>query len=746
MAASWEELEQKYSGGAAGPAPGSDPWGALEEKYGAPVAQKAEKADKPSGKVAEQRPEATLLERGMAVPAGINRGVTNILGLPVDTLQNAIDLGKAGVGSLALLAGRPDLAPDVSSDRSGVIGSSDWISKNINKGAAAIGVSSPINNPRPDDLPSRLAYTAGMFAGSSINPNPQAKIGPAQQAINMGTGAVSGLLAGATNEVAPEWAGLAAMAPAVAAKMVAGGTKLAVRGGEEGRKRMEQRIQDLKAGGVDEPSVGLASGNKTVMGLENVMAQTPFSSEMYQARGQQNIAGMQRKTNQIRDAISPEYGPVVAGSAVQRDLKGAFKERIGKTYGLLNDRVEAAVGPDTPVPVTETLARTKQLTTPIKGAEATSNLLMQSRIKNIQEAMQADAGGRPAQTVYIGGNAVQIPTGHHGSKVVQQPGLLGANGAPLTRVIPATQPAGLPFSALKDLRTKIGKESQSNAIMGTPEQAEFKQLYGAMSQDMKNAVALADVRSGRLPASGGSATTALNRANTYYSRGMERVDDLGSLANRSTPEGAYNSVANSLNAGPTLYKKLRGAVTTDARQKVVATVVDEMGSATPGRQNAAGDVWSPQTFLTNFNKLDGKTRTELFKRLPGGVNHGKALDDVAKAAEMVGDASKIWANPSGTAPALTARGTFYALSAGAFLHPLGAATTAGGLALGNQASKRLLLNPKFVHWLAKAPTVKPEQVQIHAQRLSNLSKMTSDKQFQQDVIDYLQLVQDSSEE
>lgn len=68
--------------------------------------------------------------------------------------------------------------------------------------------------------------------------------------------------------------------------------------------------------------------------------------------------------------------------------------------------------------------------------------------------------------------------------------------------------------------------------MGTPEQADFKQLYGAMSQDMKNAVALADLRNGTLPASGGSATTALNRANAYYGRAMGRADDLGMLPRR----------------------------------------------------------------------------------------------------------------------------------------------------------------------------------------------------------------------
>lgn len=744
MATSWEELEQKY-GGAAAASPASDPWSALEEKYAAPAAVKSD--DKP-GKKAESRPAATWLERGMALPAGMNRGVAGLAGLPVDTIANAIDLGKAGIGYLtSKITGNVPPEWTQPTDRRSVVGSSDWIARQINGVTSAAGVRSPIDNPRPDDPLSRVLYSGGQFAGTSVNPNPQAKIGPLQQLMNIGGGAIGGLTGGAVGEVAPDWASLASMSPAIVAATLAGGTKLAVRGREAGRKEMAQRVQDLKAGGIDEPSVGLASGNRTVMGLENLLAQTPFSSEMYQVRGQQNIAGMQNRTNQIRDAISLEFGPVVAGEAMQADLKGLFKDRIGNTYSALNDKVASVVGPNARVPVSESLLKAKSLTTPISGAEETSALLIQQRIKNIQEALQADAGAKPAQTVYVGSRTIQVPAGHHGMKTVQQPGLLDMSGNPITTIIPATPPAGLPFSALKELRTKIGKESQSNAIMGTPEQADFKQLYGAMSQDMKNGVALADIANGRLPTAPGSASTALNRANSFYSKAMNRAEDLNGLATRNTPEGAYDAVARSLNAGPTIYERLRGTIDPRTRQKIVATIIDEMGTASPGHQSAAGDAWSPRTFLTNFARLNEKGGgNALFTRLPGGQRHANNLRDIAKAAEMVGDASKIWANPSGTAPALTARGTFYALTAGAFLHPWGAAATAGGLALGNQASKRLLLNPKFVDWLAKAPTVKPEQMQVHAQRLASIAKFSSDQQFKRDVLEYLQSVQDGAQD
>jgi hypothetical protein len=688
--------------------------------------------------------EVGAMDRAGAAVAGINKGFfSDLLGLPVDAAANALDLGKAAVGyTTSKVTGKAPPEWTEPFDRRAVPGSADWIAARINQGADAIGVRSPIDNPDPQDQASRILYTGGRVGGASIVPNPNAQIGPVNQLRNFLMAEAGGLTAGAVGEASPEWAGVAGMVPQVIGAGSIAATKRAVRGDETGRREMEQRIQDFKNAGVENPSVGLASGNRTVQGVENILSQTPGSVRLYESHKNALLDAMQARTSQLRNRTSTVYGPEETGAAIQSDLKGAFKERIGNTYSTLNDRVEAAVGPNTKVPVTESLSKARSLVAPIPGAEETSALLTQARIKNIQEALQADAGAKPAQTVYVGGQTVQVPAGHHGTKSVQQPGLLDVNGVPMTTTIPATPPAGLPFSALKELRTKIGKEAQSNAIMGTPEQAEFKQLYGAMSQDMKNGVALADLGNGRMPADAGSATTALNRANSYYSKAMTRADDLNPIANRNTPEGAYSAVSQSLNSGPTVYQRLRNAVTPETRQKIVASVIDDMGKATPGQQSADGDAWSPRTFLTNYNKIDDQARTELFKRIPGGTKLAADLKDVAKAAEMVSESSKVWANPSGTTPAMTSRATLGALTVGAFFEPLTAASVAGGLLAANQASQRLLLNPTFVGWLAKTPKVSPQGMQSYIQTLIANAEKTNDPQFKQDVGAYIASVQD----
>jgi hypothetical protein len=683
------------------------------------------KGEKPKGRfeyVGEPKKKASILERTMALPAGVNRAAYTILpGLPVDFVTNVLDLGKAGIGyATSKVTGNAPPAWTEPYNRKTIVGSSDWFADRINAGADFAGVRSPINNPAPDDAAARVMYSGGLLAGSSIVPDPRAKISAGQQIANTGTGAVGGMLSGTVAESSPEWAPVVAMTPQVTAATVGAAARGTIRGGETDRRNMEQRIQDFKAAGVDNPSVGLASGNQSVQGIENLLSLTPGSVGLFSRSQQRVIDGMQAKTNQTRDNVSTFYGPVEAGAKIQADLRGHFKDRIGNTYGLLNDKVEQNVGPAMRVPVTESISKSGLLTTPIAGAEATSTNFINSRIKKIHGDLMADAGGRPAQTI----NST----------------ILGPNGQPAFQTgIPAAPAQGVPFSALKDLRTKIGKETQSNAIMGTPEQADFKQLYGAMSQDMKNAVALADLNRGVLPAAPGSATTAFNRANAYYSRGMNKADELGPVANRSTPEGAYNAVAKSLEAGPTTYQRVRNAVTPEARQQFVASIIDDMGKATPGKQGAEGDVWSPATFLTNYNKLDPQARSELFKRLPGGKLHAENLAEIAKAADMVGQSSKVWANPSGTGAALAARGTFGAIGIGAFFEPVTTAVAAGGLVGANGVS-RLLLSPIFVNWLAKAPKQDPAKMQSYVQRLIVNAQMSKDAQLQQDVAEYLQLV------
>lgn len=714
MATTWEELELKYKSAPSGatPAADSDPWAALERKYA------AVQPDTTPGQTAPDQPvqkkEATMLDRVMAVPAGVNRAAYAFLpGLPVDTALNAADLVKAGVGyTTSKITGRAPPGWTEPFDRKNIAGSSDWIASKVNRGADALGVRSPIDNPAPEDQAARILYSGGLLAGSSIVPNPRASIGAIDQVRNIGMGTTGGLLNGGVAEFAPEWAGVAGMAPQMGIAAGSAGFKRAIRGGEEGRRNMEQRMQDFRNAGVDWPSAGLASGNGLVQGVENLLSLTPGSVGVFERSKQRMIDGMQAKTNQIRDSISRVHGPAEAGSAIQSDLKGQFKDRVSTTYERLNDKVARAVGPNTPISVDESIATAERLSTPIPGAVATSSNFINPRIAKIHADLGADSGIVP-------NSAFVLP-----------------NGRPTGPMV-ASSVQGVPFSAIKSMRTRIGQEAASKNIMATPQEGEWKQLYGAMTDDMRVAATKSDTMTNPVTM---PATTAFNRSNEYYTNAMNRIGKMNTLVTRSTPESAFNSVATSLQSGPTSYARVRNAVTPETRGTIVATIIDDMGKAMPGQQGASGDAWSPRTFLTNYNKLDGAGKTELFKRLPGGKAHGENLADIAKAADMISQGSKVWANPSGTTAALTARGAFGAIGVGAFFQPVIAAGTAGGLITGNAVS-RLLVSPIFTNWLAKTPkAMTPEKMQSYAQRLAINAQMSKDAQFQQDVSDYMQSV------
>lgn len=722
------------------------------------------------------KPAVTTSDHVNAAAAGVNRGFfTGLLGLPGDTVENVLDLGRAGVGTVATALGHPEYAPDIP-DRAKVVGTSDWIARKIND----VGLGATINNPHPEDKASRILHSGGQMAGMSIAPSGDLSI-PAQLA-NMGKGAVSGIAAGVVGEDHPEWAGVAAMAPQVLGAAGPVAVRGAIRGGEAGRQAMVDRMAALKAGGIDNPSVGLATGNSFVSGLENLLSQTPGSIGLFDRARAANVAGMQAKTEGIRDAISPEYGPVVAGEAIQGDLTGSFRQRTKETAKKLADRVASLVGNDTVVPVDNSLATSQRLSSPIPGAEATSSEFINPRIAGIADNLRTDVyGALPGQSRPLAGNPTEnwpvsqpepggslmnpAPAGPVNNPAVwnipvepntpmaQRAQSTGKQAIPNASLWNAQKEQGIPFSALKALRTSIGDETASSAIMGTPEQAQFKQLYGAMSEDMRNAAGASDransgVPVGPLQMQDQPATVAMNRANQHYSTAMNRAEELDGLASRSTPEGAYSAVAGSLKNGSTIYERLRSAVTPEARQKVAATVINDLGAATPGQQNASGDVWSARTFLTNYNKLyrNGGGQA-LFTRLPGGSTYAKNLADVAKAAEMLGDGAKVWSNPSGTSQALVARGTIGTIGAGAvgglFYTPLiaPAAVAGGGLILAHQVSQRLLLNPQFVNWLAKAPKVRsPAEMQAYAQRLMVSASMTNNKTYQSDVQAYLDSV------
>jgi hypothetical protein len=147
----------------------------------------------------------------------------------------------------------------------------------------------------------------------------------------------------------------------------------------------------------------------------------------------------------------------------------------------------------------------------------------------------------------------------------------------------------------------------------------------------------------------------------------------------------------------------------EQQQVVASTVFKRMGQATAGNQNAAGDVFSPETFLTNYNKMSPEAKSALFDRIP---ELRTQADNLANVAENLREGSKVFKNSSGTAGAESQSEMFkhlVSLGAGAVMGhgggSPGAIAGAGAALVGVPSTaymlSKALTSPNVVNWAAR---------------------------------------------
>lgn len=106
---------------------------------------------------AAPKPRANALDRVNAFATAGNAAMADVLGAPVNTAANVIDLGKAALGyGVSKITGEaPPEALQVNGDRSDVVGSTEWIRKYLAKNA----ITTP-EMSRPDDTASQWIHNA----------------------------------------------------------------------------------------------------------------------------------------------------------------------------------------------------------------------------------------------------------------------------------------------------------------------------------------------------------------------------------------------------------------------------------------------------------------------------------------------------------------------------------------------------------------------------------------------------------
>ncbi len=246
----------------------------------------------------------------------------------------------------------------------------------------------------------------------------------------------------------------------------------------------------------------------------------------------------------------------------------------------------------------------------------------------------------------------------------------------------------------------------STDLLSDIPKAELKQLYGALTQDLKGAVINADKT--------GKAAKAWSDANKYTKAGHQRVDEfLQGITDKVTPEQAYQAVMSGSEQGSTKLRTVLKSINPDQRKALAATVIDKMGASVASKQDEAGTKFSIDSFVTRYNKLDKSAKSFLFADSDTRAN----MEKIAKAASAIKESEAVHRNTSGTTQAGVKIGAL--ASVGGMLlagNPLLAAKASVGIAA-NAAFSRSMQNPKFVNWLAESFNIPVEQQQQQLIRL-----------------------------
>jgi hypothetical protein len=645
-------------------------------------------------------PPVTATNRVHAAEGGILGGTAYLAALPLDTVANLYGLGKAAVGTgLGLAtssttqdplrtpgglyhfvgpngvetfsknappAGATPVSvqhPGVTLDSSGPSPVGHWLTEQMDK--------NPITSTqpeRPDDAASRWLATAGSVVPGAAAAGGGA-IAPTVKAL---AGALPSAAAGqAVTEAHPFQSDDANRTASVLAQALTSvGTpyvaKAAIRGVDPtpsglvtgaAPAEMGENIAAFRDANA-EPSLAQAAGTRRMQFVESGMSKIPGGAGVMQKAATQQAADLRGGVDQTIDQLAPGgVSPERAGRAISQGVTGpgGFRDQFNTKAGQLYDAVDQHIPPDSPVDVSNTLATLDRVAKPNPLAPKTTAALINPKIASIRDALQED---------------------------------LGETGTTL------------PYSTLSDLRSRVGSMLTGSELVSDIPRAQVKQLYGGLSDDLRGAA----------QAAGPDAVQAFSRASNYYRAGMGRMDVLSDVLDKNGgPEQVFNGAISGTKDGATRLRSVMQSLQPEQQQVVASTVFKRMGQATAGNQNAAGDVFSPETFLTNYNKMSPEAKSALFDRVPG---LREQADNLADVAENLREGSRVFKNASGTAGGENQSEIFkhlVSLGAGAVMGhgggSPGAIAGAGAALVGVPSSaymlSKALTNPNTVNWAAR---------------------------------------------
>jgi hypothetical protein len=269
----------------------------------------------------------------------------------------------------------------------------------------------------------------------------------------------------------------------------------------------------------------------------------------------------------------------------------------------------------------------------------------------------------------------------------------------------------MPYPKLRMFRSTIGKRLQSPSISGDERDA-LNVIYGSLSEDMKDAVAIYG---------GTKGLQAFDKANAAFKRKTEFIENIiEPVIKAKTATKAYKKAISPLKEDATIAKNLMSSLKPIQQEYVRASIVKDMGLARKGAQGAEADVFDPQKFMAEYSVLK-KNGTEKSIFTPEQVTAYNRLNKVVELTKNTQQAGKK-----------------NMLLPTASLLSVGIPTAGAGLIPaigGGRFTANLMTNPKFINWLAVTAQATPKELPKQLNRLSAIT--AANPEIREDVLDFV---------
>lgn len=410
----------------------------------------------------------------------------------------------------------------------------------------------------------------------------------------------------------------------------------------------QQVARDFRAIGA-QPSAGTVTGNRSLQTIENAVSGTAGGAGVMQRTDEALLDALGTEAEQLALQFGPTQTKEAVGSTLRAASQGAIKRFTDRSDDLYEDAAKKIPG--------------------------TLRAAPQNTLKFINDTWNSQIAADLPRT----------------SKSVVNPKVGSLVEAFADDISRAGGDGQVSYQSLKALRSRVGK------ILGDPvgypdfDRAQLKSLYASLSQDLD----------GIAQGAGGDALKAHQLANRYYRMNIgQNIDFLDDVISKGTDEQAYNFVFGGVKDGGSKLRTMRRNMKPQEWDAVSGSTLWRMGQATPGQQGASGNLFSPSTFLTNWNAMSPEAKTTLF----GGSRYSAlrpALDRLVRVTSAVKDtaATRNTSNTGRSLAVLGLLGTVGTLATGDIQGGAGAVAT--GL-IAPRYTAKLLTNPKFVNWLADA--------------------------------------------